>query len=406
LFRFNGRDARLAAGLDHQNQRYHLRSTFEISGETRSERNVSSAFAELALPLLGASAPSARSALELSLAGRLDDYDDFGSTFNPKVGVKWQPFGALGVRGTWGTSFRAPPFYLSNSDIRPSDLSVSTVADPTSPTNRTVVLGRFGVMPGLKEETAEVWTAGFDLTPLRDLSISLTYFDIAYRDKIQPGAAVPATILTFESQFAGTDIIIRNPTPAQIAEVCPPEISSECTGGPFGALVDFRLRNVSEVNTSGMDLSVDYAVDTPAGRLGAGLEGTYTSTYEEAVTKTTPGFDFIDTLGRPLSLRLRGTLGWNRGGWRANTAVSYAGGYEDPTTRRPIASWTTVDVSGAYDFASTSGWTSGLRALVSLTNVLDEPPPFVDRLPGFDGANSNIVGRTVSFQIVKRWGGE
>jgi iron complex outermembrane recepter protein len=407
LFSFNGRDVQLAVGADRHGHRYHLDSTFEIAGETRSERNVSSAFAELAIPLLGGDTASGASRLELSLAGRFDDYDDFGSTFNPKAGLKWQPFDALRVRGTWGTSFRAPPFYLSNGDIRPTDLSVSTLNDPAAPPpGRTRVLTRSGVIPGLKEETAEVWTAGLDITPFADLSVSLTYFDIAYQDKIQAGAAVPATVLTFESQFAGTGIIIRNPTQAQLDAICTPEFASDCAGGPFGAIVDFRLRNVAEVNTSGLDLSASYAFDTRLGKLNVGLEGTYTFNYEEAVTKIAPELDFVDTLGRPLSLRLRGAFGWSFGGWRVNTGVAYAGSYEDPTTRRAIDSWTTVDLSAGYEFGSTSGWASGLRALVAATNVLDESPPFVDRLPAFDGANSSITGRTVSFHVVKQWGQE
>ena len=41
-------------------------------------------------------------------AGRLDYYDDFGSAFNPKVAVKFQPMDNFSIRGSWGTSLITP----------------------------------------------------------------------------------------------------------------------------------------------------------------------------------------------------------------------------------------------------------------------------------------------------------
>src|SRR5262249_34991363 len=152
---------------------------FTVS-QAHDGRDVSAAFAELALPVLPARASgSNESPLELSLAGRYDDYDDVGSTFNPRFGMTWTPFAWVKVRGTWGTSFRAPPFYVSDPDIRTPLAVVVPLADPTNPpSNRTQALLLTGVVPNLHEETAEVWTAGLDLTPLDDLRISFTYFDI------------------------------------------------------------------------------------------------------------------------------------------------------------------------------------------------------------------------------------
>ena len=46
--------------------------------------------------------------LELSLAGRYDDYSDFGDTTNPKVALRWSPIDSLAFRASWGTGFRAP----------------------------------------------------------------------------------------------------------------------------------------------------------------------------------------------------------------------------------------------------------------------------------------------------------
>jgi iron complex outermembrane receptor protein len=48
--------------------------------------------------------------LELEFSWRHDQYSDFGGTSNPKVAFNWAPIEDLTIRGTWGTSFRAPSF--------------------------------------------------------------------------------------------------------------------------------------------------------------------------------------------------------------------------------------------------------------------------------------------------------
>jgi iron complex outermembrane receptor protein len=63
-------------------------------------RTVAAAYAELALPI----APT----LEASLAARWDRYSDFGSTVNPKLGLKWKATGNVALRATYTTAFRAP----------------------------------------------------------------------------------------------------------------------------------------------------------------------------------------------------------------------------------------------------------------------------------------------------------
>ena len=143
LFALPGGDVRLAAGIDYNDEKLDLESNFSVSGRTESGRSTSAVFAELALPIVGEQqALTGIQSLRVSLAGRYDDYDDFGSTFNPKVGVNWAPVSQVNVRGTWGTSFRAPPFYLSNQDIRPNLFLPLTVTDPkTGRSARVLFMG-------------------------------------------------------------------------------------------------------------------------------------------------------------------------------------------------------------------------------------------------------------------------
>ena len=42
---------------------------------------------------------------------------------------------------------------------------------------------------------------------------------------------------------------------------------------------------------------------------------------------------------------------------------------------------------------------------LSVQNLLDEDPPFYDATAGygFDAAQSNILGRVLALQLIKRW---
>src|SRR3546814_5661000 len=77
------------------------------------KRKVSEVDGEIGIPLLK-ELPLIYSR-DVEAAVRFSNYNQFGNTTNPKVGVKWRPFGDLLVRGSWGTGFRAPNFTESNS---------------------------------------------------------------------------------------------------------------------------------------------------------------------------------------------------------------------------------------------------------------------------------------------------
>ena len=106
LFEMGGGSAQLAVGVEYLD--YTMRE--ELSRErgtgpasTNSfttfldfDRDVTSEFVELLLPIVGAS-NSMRGVREftLNLSARHDDYSDFGSTSNPRFGLNWSPINAL-----------------------------------------------------------------------------------------------------------------------------------------------------------------------------------------------------------------------------------------------------------------------------------------------------------------------
>lgn len=79
------------------------------SGITKGKDHVSEAFAEIDAPLL-ANKPLIKE-LKANLSGRFTDYDSYGSSSTYKLGLNWTPVSTIKVRGTVGTSFRAPGIF-------------------------------------------------------------------------------------------------------------------------------------------------------------------------------------------------------------------------------------------------------------------------------------------------------
>jgi iron complex outermembrane recepter protein len=420
LFNLPAGAAKMAVGLERREES--LDHTVPSStdpeeefADARYSRHVGSAFTELSLPLVGDAAnPHAAPRLELTLAGRYEDYSDFGHTANPEFRLRWTPTNSLKLRASWGRSFRAPT--LDNLSDSSGNLSFLTVLpDPKSPTGQSTVLGLEGDNPNLKQETATTWTAGFDVVPETDpgLKLSLTYYAIDFENQIAaPDAADPFDILIQQNQWAA--VITRNPTLAQIAAVCNrPDFQGSvagCLASSPAAIVDFRLANLGSTRVSGLDLDVHQSVDSRVGRFDFGLNGSYVFHFDQAVTDTSPSVDILNTIGNPLKLRLRATADWNQhhaadSGLGASLAVNFTNGYDDPgSTLLPrIDSLTTVDVQLRYRTRQNAGIWGGMELSLNAVNVFNQSPPFVDDPYGYDTANFQALGRVLSLSLRKKW---
>jgi outer membrane receptor protein involved in Fe transport len=410
LFKVRAGTIRLAVGAEFR--REHSIGTNIAENPEDRERLIRSGFLELAVPMAGPREGSAANRLDLSLAGRYDSYSDAGGTFNPKLGLSWRPSALIKLRANWGTSFLAPPFFWSNRD-QVGDVVVTEVVDPRSPTGYTLALQRWGPLPDPKPETARNWSLGLDLTPpaIPDFSLSLTYFDIDYRGKIQPPHPDTQFFLTQEAQLAS--LITRNPTQAQIDAACrkPPLNGASCTL-PIAVILDGRFRNVASFKTRGVDAALDYFLDTAWGKVGSSLNGTYTIDQWQQITPAAPVLVLVDTVGNPPSVRLAWNLSWSHRGWTLQGTLNHTGSYRDPASApvRKVDAWSTVDLNVGYRVDGGSGWLANAQFNLGINNALDQRPPFVNQfdLPsgtlGYDPANANVLGRQISLQLVKRWG--
>jgi len=420
LFELPAGEAKLAVGVERREETldHDVPDPTDPSERTVPQsyaRHVTSLFSQLVLPLAGKpSGPHAAPALELSLSGRYEHYSDFGNSFNPMADLRWLPLRALKLRASWGRSFRAPKL----DDLYDTSVNAAgplVLPDPQSPSGRSLVLVEQGSNPGLRQETARTWTAGFDLAPpyLGGSTLSLTYYSIDYDNRIaQPAAGDPFDILMLGREWAS--VITRDPTQAQIAALCESPYFqgsvSSCLASAPAAIIDGRLANLASTRTSGLDLEAHQLLHNRAGSFELGVLGNYVFRYDQAVNAAAPETDILDTAGNPLALRMRGTLAWTahgpqRPGPLLQLAVNYTGGYRNPgSTRVPrVGAWTTVDLQAAYRTGKGGGLASGTQVTLNIVNLLNHDPPFVDNQFGYDVYNVQALGRVISLNVRKSW---
>lgn len=377
-------------------------------------RRVRAAYAEALIPVFGGgfTFPGMRK-LDFSLALRTEEYSDFGRTTNPRFGVNWVPVAGVKLRGSYGTSFRAPNFDNLRQDPGTILLFAFPIPDPSSPTGTSNVLVRRGNDPDLRPEKATTWSLGADLEPrfAPGFSANVTYFNIDYRDRITSPAANLFNFLVNRSTYQA--IITDHPSAALVSSF----YNSPFFVNPFGidpgsiaAVVDARLQNLSAVRESGIDADLGYRFAALDGQAEVGAAGTYILKIDQSLTPTAPVTDVVDILGNPVDLRVRGRALWNDDRWSASLFVNYLDSYTNLTNVTPqrVRSWTTFDAQLAYRWPRGSGALSGLRVALGATNLLDSDPPYAAYnlgilVTGYDPDNASPLGRVVSLELTKSW---
>lgn len=416
LFNLGGGSTMLALGVDFRDEQIRTGQSLTNS-HMELGREVKAAFAEIALPLVTSGNIPAVKQLALSLAGRYEDYSDFGTTFNERIGVTWAPIGSVKMRASWSTAFKAPRLNQLLSNF--PDAADFFVPLP-APDGLVDSLVRFGTNPDLKEETADVWSAGLEWTPVSvPFRGSLTFWRINYKDRIAPAGPTGNPLAVFFEADEWADAVNLSPTREQVDAICRspsfgfafnPVTVDQCLQMMPQAVVDLRLTNLSRVKVEGIDLDGRYRFDTNAGAVTVGLNGVYMPSYDRQVTRRSREVDASNTTGNVLRLRLRGEASWTRGGWDVSAFVNYANSYDDTfsVSGRPIAAWTTVDGTVSYRFDDSSSLLGGLTLALHALNIFDRDPPFAnvgisDYAYGYDTANADPFGRVLSVQVSKDW---
>jgi len=404
-------DIEIALGAQVRKETFSQNSTSLTSGTSPQdsrrpvrERTISAIFAEARIPLFGPNnARPGLQKLELSLAGRFEDYDDVGSTTNPKLGLIWSPIETLKLRASYGTSFRAPslPQIFDAAASGPSLV-------PLPGGGHLLAVLLYGGNPDLDPETAETYTVGFDLQRPGGLQLSLSLFDTRFSNRIaQPIIENIAHVLT-DPALAPFAHFVEPSNPADLALV-ESIINAQSFVQPglfpasdYRVILDGRWVNTSTVQVRGLDLSVGYPLETRFGHFDLNASGSYLFHYLNQTTPTAAIENLVGIVGYPVDLRARVGVDWWQGPWNASLYLNHVGGYED-RVGRDIEAWNTADFQLRWE-PLTSGL-QGLSLSLNVQNVFASDPPFYDSPLGFgfDPGQANILGRVVSFQLIKRW---
>ncbi|MBA4001087.1 TonB-dependent receptor [Brevundimonas sp.] len=410
LWRLPAGDLKVALGAQVRSEAFETRGETFLAGiEPRlmatpeRERSVTAVFAEARVPLVAPAEgrPGVR-ALDLSLAARQEAYDDFGSTTNPKVGIVWEPVEGLGVRASWGTSFRAGalPQLFDQQGVSPAFLSRADGSE-------ALILMVYGGNPDLRPETSETFTAGFDYRSAGGSSLSVNLFETRFDDRIaQPvnanfeGALIDPTLSPFVTLIDPAN----NPADLALVEgyADTPGFSPAFPAESYGAIVDTRWVNTGAVRVRGLDLTARHSWPLQSGDLALETAASWIIDYESRATPAAPAEQVAGLLGYPVRLRARTGLSWSGDGVDLGAYWNHVAAYEDRAGTR-IDPWDTLDARVAW--RPVSGPLDGLSVELAVQNLFDEAPPFYDSPTGFgfDAGQASLLGRIVSLHLIKRW---
>lgn len=411
-------------------------------------RTVTSGFAELFIPVIGPDMgiPLVR-AFDLNLSGRIDKYDDVGTTTNPKFAANWEVFEGLKLRGNYARSFVAPQ--LQAIGIAPLGLAGETgfttagaedrIALPISlypqaaflpgcapPATSCLIADPAGVRPGIEvragsdldPQKGKTFSIGGDFAPsyLPGLQLHVTYWN----NKVKGGITAPAGTLAGNSPDL-TSLFKFYPNGATQAE-----IAAATAGLPQnGALpqttyfiYDRRYRNVLNLNVGGVDLDVRYSHSTDYGKFTIGNAVTYLTKFDQQIGSGQT-FSILNTSGYNLtfpSIRMTGraNVGWNYGNFAFDAFLNYVGAYRNygGTTVKPVTRDAVGNPTGGGDKVKSNQTldvhlnymipTDRLKkaeVFVDVANVFDKTPSFFNSSNGYDNYSGSPILRVVTVGV-------
>jgi iron complex outermembrane recepter protein len=404
VFEFAGRAVKLAVGGEWRREEVKdtpsgvaIATTFNpepilgfSSTSADAERDQWAVFTEFYIPLADN--------LDLQLAGRFDDYDSFGSDFNPKVAVRYQPLESLVLRGNYSTSFRAPSLAQVGAGTLLSSYTVDCEATPGAcdgdpGASGEALLSEDVSNDDLKPETADTWGLGLLFSPTESIDITVDYWNIAYDDVIG----------------IDEDDFIRRALDGQFPVVGEGELPTGAPGLEVvnGFVVDahFQLTNLGFEDVEGIDLTYAQYFDVGPGNLTLTADFTYLLEFERQASSASPVIDEAGAFRFPEQLA-NARVRYTQGAWGTGLTLRYTSSYDDDPTPRTLAavglppdaevevgSWTVWDFNLSYDVTADS--------FVSLTvrNLFDRDPPTVLGLASnVDYVNHDSMGRFLTLR--------
>lgn len=362
-------------------------------------RHQYSAFTELRIPVL--------SNLDFQAAARREEFEGgLGATVY-KLAGKWNVWGPLSLRGSYGTNYQAPPLSAVPGAV--------TVAARTYTAAAGNWLGaQFITDANLKPETATtknfgvIWESDGFAAGHRFQAI-VDYFDIRTEDKIDQ-VADPNQIASLVFNGPGNTITTCDPSVQPLLNRV--TFNAGCTVGMSGvgtfSSISTRYGNGPGQTTNGIDLQSRYDMPVGPGDLSLGLNAT-------RITELKTGPTLLDGVIVSVGDDRLGNLNFATFAqaapeWRANfdanyrfdrhnmrVGVNYVSAVKD---ERPGVQYgedgedfITVDLTYRFEF------NEGLALSATVANALDRDPPSAQEEFGYDPWTANPLGRTAEIGL-------
>lgn len=301
---------------------------------------------------------------------------------NPTIGLRWKPIDSLMLRASYGTAF-LPPTY---AQLVPGNVSLvlsagvpqtTQVIDPRRGNTLTTVEYTLGGNPNLKPQESKNLNFGaiFEPTFVPGLRVNVEWYRLEQENIILSPTA--ALILNNESRFP--ERVVR-------AAVEP--------GDPYGVgvltFVDYSMLNANRGETEGVDLSVNYRLDTDRfGTFNFGLSGTKVLNYKVQTAFNAPLTDIVDQVAYagPLQHRANAQLSWTLRNWSLGWLTNYFGSYSQysvggVTNYTQAQGSNTIpkqfyhDLFAGYQFDTGASLLADVGIQAGIKNVFDKVPPF------------------------------
>ena len=379
-----------------------------------ASREVNAWFLELAIPLLDN--------LELSAALRNESFSTGQASTDPKLGLVYQPTEWLGMRATWGESFIAPTLGQLG---QPQNCGLTAVDDPFSTFNAFVAT-RIEGNPNLVPESAENTSFGFDLTPIDGLTISYTWNETDFINRIVQQSTEDVLRRDFgafqnATGFAGPgDPSIELLTSWVANPSSDPRIIRSAGDLTKINTIIRSDENASSIKVSASDFRMAYTTDVRDwGTFRVALDASYYHSYEYQLDSLNPVSEAVGnqngTIGGVPALpeyKANLTLGWNRGQHAASIITRHVdevvfdanpfsflqfapnNNWRDVDT---IRAWTDVDAFYTYRDVEFLGGNGAIT--VGARNLFDRQAQKTGMFAGVVGEMQDPLGRVVYARV-------
>lgn len=348
--------------------------------------------------------------LSVNGSARHSDYSTNQKTNSYGFGIEWAPVPLVRTRGSYQRAvraanvnelFTAQAIGLYDNDADPCGPSkTATLAQCqrtgiTAATYGAAILDSpagqynalFGGNPKLKPESSDSKTVGIVIEPIKNMAITLDYFDIKVKDVV--GNLPPTQVLT-QCLTNGTfcDLITRDSIGSLWAQ-------------PSGRIVAVN-QNLGRLQTSGLDIGFNYTYKLPAyGSIGVNMIGTYLKKLDVEPILGLGSYDckglYGPTCGTPSPTwrhKLRGTwtTPWDVDlslTWRHMNSVDITATSSNPLLSGPVAGiQRTFGAREYFDLAASWAPTKQLTLRGGVNNLTDKDPP-LSALVGAGFGNGN-----------------